>query len=88
METAKQSTEPVSYETQFEEEEEYIYNPVSIQKLCLNVINKQNIPEYEPEHQTVELVEPVCNYCGSKFRNSKLLALHEVTHLNVELGNY
>lgn len=76
----------VSYESQFEHEDEYIHNPVTLLLLCLNVINKENIPEYEGEHQTSVLVETSCNYCGMEFKNRKLLALHEVEHLNVELG--
>ncbi|XP_044756258.1 uncharacterized protein LOC123314898 [Coccinella septempunctata] len=86
IETIEETVQPVSYETRFEEEDEYVYNSISLLKLCLNVINKENIPEYEAEHQTAELIEPTCNYCGQDFRNRKLLALHEVEHLNVELG--
>ncbi|KAK9881406.1 hypothetical protein WA026_016296 [Henosepilachna vigintioctopunctata] len=79
-------TPEVSFETKFEEEDEYRYNPLSLLQLCLNVINKENIPEHEPDDFYEELVEPKCSYCGKTYRNSKLLALHEVTHMSIELG--
>ncbi|KAL3285272.1 hypothetical protein HHI36_019382 [Cryptolaemus montrouzieri] len=88
METPKERVviEPVCFEKKFGDEYEYRYNPFSLLQLCLNVINKENIPEYEPDDFTELLVEPECSYCAKKYKNSKLLALHEITHMSIELG--
>lgn len=45
-----------------------------------------NIPDYEPEEFVSERIYPQCNYCEEQFQNFKLLALHEYTHIDVEVG--
>ncbi|KAJ8924959.1 hypothetical protein NQ315_001124 [Exocentrus adspersus] len=70
----------------FADEEEYRYQPLSLLQLTLNVINKQNVPDYEPYDFIRDVIYPTCNYCERTFQNMKLLALHETTHMDVEMG--
>lgn len=55
-------------------------------ELCLNVINKINLPDYEPDEFIREIIYPKCNYCDEQFQNAKLLAIHEVKHIDCEVG--
>ncbi|XP_018564119.1 uncharacterized protein LOC108905633 isoform X2 [Anoplophora glabripennis] len=70
----------------YADEDEYRYQPLSLLQLALNVINKENVPDYEPFDFTKELVYPKCNYCAATFQNLKLLAIHETVHMDVEMG--
>ncbi|RZC35293.1 uncharacterized protein BDFB_004101 [Asbolus verrucosus] len=72
--------------TLFRDEVEYRYFPLSLMTLALNVVNKKIVPGHEPDEFYEKVVEPQCTYCREKFKNSKLLALHEVDHINIELG--
>ncbi|KAJ8954074.1 hypothetical protein NQ318_004379 [Aromia moschata] len=68
------------------DEEEYRYQPLSLLQLALNVINKENVPDYEPDDFIKQVVYPKCNYCSRTFRNLKVLAIHEARHMDVEAG--
>lgn len=70
----------------FKSQVECRYYPLSLMSLALNVINKENIPDYEPDDFYVKTFEPQCRYCRQTFKNSQLLALHEIDHINIELG--
>ncbi|XP_044270521.1 uncharacterized protein LOC123015107 [Tribolium madens] len=70
----------------YKDETESRYFPLSLMSLALNVINKRIVPDHQPNEFYEKLVEPQCTYCNLKFKNSKLLALHEVEHINIELG--
>ncbi|KAG5887935.1 hypothetical protein JTB14_003030 [Gonioctena quinquepunctata] len=73
-------------ENMFVDEQEYRYEPLSLLQLALNVINKLNIPDYEPEEFFIETIWPKCSYCGLQFQNLKILAIHEASHIDVEMG--
>jgi hypothetical protein len=70
----------------FQNEVEHRYYPLSLMNLALNVVNKNIVSNHEPDEFYEKVFEPQCTYCGQKFQNSKLLALHEVEHINIELG--
>lgn len=59
---------------------------MSLLQLALNVINKENVPDYEPYDFIRVVVYPKCNYCPKTFPNLKLLAIHETVHMDVEMG--
>lgn len=61
------------------------FQPLSLLKIVLNFINKENIPDYDPAECASEVIYPVCNHCGTQFQNYKLLAIHEVQHMDVEI---
>ncbi|EEZ99574.1 uncharacterized protein LOC103314829 [Tribolium castaneum] len=70
----------------YKDETEARYFPLSLMTLALNVVNKRLVPGHEPYDFYQKVVEPQCTYCNLQFKNSKLLALHEVEHINIELG--
>ncbi|XP_074032895.1 uncharacterized protein isoform X2 [Leptinotarsa decemlineata] len=73
-------------ENMFADEEEFRYQPLSLLQLTLNVINKTNVPGYEPDEFTLETIWPNCNYCGVQYPNLKVLAIHEASHIDIEMG--
>lgn len=85
-------------EQQVTKSKEVQYNPLSLLSCALNVINKQNVPDYVYEYYVkVELddtsadaeleEENICNYCEKLYMNENSLALHECKHMYVVLGD-
>lgn len=67
-----------------------VYNPLSLIGCCLNVINKQFVPEYKcvASEESVEVLETneyICEYCSEEFASREDLAVHEVEHMRVKL---
>ncbi|CAH1155264.1 unnamed protein product [Phaedon cochleariae] len=86
-ENGEENEEEVGVENSFADEEEIRYQPLTLLMLALNAINVMNVPDYEPDEYTCETIYPECNYCGARFQNYKMLAVHEVGHLDVEMGD-
>ncbi|XP_050501254.1 uncharacterized protein LOC126881193 isoform X2 [Diabrotica virgifera virgifera] len=68
------------------EEEEHRYYPMSLLRLALDVINKTNVPDYEPYDFYRETIVPQCKHCHQQFRNCKVLSIHEQKHIDIEVG--
>ncbi|KRT78452.1 zinc finger protein [Oryctes borbonicus] len=67
-----------------------VYNPVSLIGCCLNVINKQNVPDYKiiTSEESVEILETneyICEYCLGEFGSREELAEHEIEHMKIKL---
>ncbi|KAI4471485.1 zinc finger protein [Holotrichia oblita] len=68
-----------------------VYNPLTLVGCCLNVINKENVPDYKAvtSEESVEILETneyVCEICSEEFGNQEALAGHEVKHMKIKLN--
>lgn len=64
-----------------------VYNPLSLFKLTINMINSINVPNFVPDCFVKTVVKNECNYCHNTFGNIKMLAVHESEHIHIELGH-
>ncbi|CAG9864756.1 unnamed protein product [Phyllotreta striolata] len=70
----------------YQHEECHRYQPFSLLQLALNVINVAIVQDYQPDDFLLQTVTPECRRCNRKFRNLKVLSIHEKLHMEVEAG--
>lgn len=54
-------------------------------ELTVIFVNARNIPGYEATPYKRRPSQPTCKTCGKTFKNSKVLAVHETTHMEVDI---
>ncbi|XP_050300768.1 uncharacterized protein LOC126739235 isoform X2 [Anthonomus grandis grandis] len=69
----------------FKEEPDFTFEPLTLLEAALNTINAQNVPDFQPQHFKTQSTVCFCKMCGEEFKNAKLLALHEPTHMDVDM---
>lgn len=75
----------INYVEMFEEEPDTTFEPLTLLQIALNSINVQNVPDYEPVTFIEKPTACKCATCGEGFKNMKLLALHELSHIEVDM---
>ncbi|ENN76040.1 hypothetical protein YQE_07413, partial [Dendroctonus ponderosae] len=69
----------------FKEEPEFTFEPLSLMELTVAYFNERNVPNYEAIYCKRIPSHPTCKICHIIFKNSKLLAVHETTHMEVDI---
>ncbi|XP_066250506.1 uncharacterized protein [Euwallacea similis] len=69
----------------FSEAPDFSYEPLTLQNIVLYWINKQNIPEFEGTTFEKKSTVCRCKTCNEVFQNVNLLALHEPSHMEVDM---